>query len=391
MIRKTLLAGAAGLVFGGVLFHAGSARADLPVIAPATDSLLALLQTAVTDAISTMQKGITDALTDLTNPASVSSLLTAGFTQNANYSKAQIGAQQQIADASNTAMARYERDVRNSDIRDEQTANPENCATIDNGQVTEAAALQGWRAATAIEAVTDARGEALPNTPAYYGTGQAMEAAAQLHLQRYCSATDATAGLCTATQQADFDQRASSLLGADNLIDTDGVNAANDYGSNLIEPIVPAALRSDQLTSVNGQDAATRRRSYNARMSLARSIINYDIGVQSPGVTLTPAQQQQMTNEGIPVPKSSSWMQVISLEVNRRLADVSWAAGLQSMPPASVEREIATELALSNYLAFQNYRVGMMNATVSAARLAVATEHDFKPTTPMPSPSIAAN
>jgi hypothetical protein len=338
-----------------------------------------------------METSVTNALTDLTNPASVSSLLTAGFTQNANYSKAQIGAQQQIADASNTAMARFGRDMRNSQIRDEQTANVQSCTAIDSGGVVEAAALQGWRVATSIAAVTDPRGEALPGTPAYYGAGQAMQAAGQVHLQRYCSQTEADAGLCSVSASADFDQRASSLFGADNLVDQDGVNAANDYGTNLIQPIVPAALRGDQLASVNGQDAAAHRRAYNARMSLARSVISYAIGVQTPSVQLTAQQQQEMTNEGIPIPQSGSWMQAISLEVNRRIADVGWAAGLLAMPPASVEREIATELALSNYLAFQNYRVALLNATVAAARLANAEERSFRPTTPMPSPSIAAN
>jgi hypothetical protein len=343
--------------------------------------------------ISDIGKNITNALTDLTNPASVSSLLTAGFTQEANYAKAQVGAQQQIADASNTAMARFQRDVRNSEIRDQQTPNVQNCTALDSGQVVTAASLQGWRAAQTIESVMDPRGEALIGTPAYYGAGQAMEAAGQVHLSRYCSSTEAAAGLCTAApaQTQNADQRASSLFGTDNLVDQNGVNAANDFATNLIQPIVPAALRGDQLTSINGQDAAARRREYNARMSLARSAIDLAIGQQTPGVTLTSQQQQLLTNEGLTPPASGSWLQALSLEVTRRISDVSWAAGLQAMPPASVEREIATELALSNYLALQNYRVTLLSSTLSAAQLSAAEERDFRPTTEMPSPSMASN
>jgi hypothetical protein len=393
MNHKTLLATAAGIMLGGVLFNAAPALADLPTIDITTDGILTALQSAVTGAINSMEKSVTDSLTSLANPASVSSLLTAGFTQMANYSKASVGAQQQITDASNTAMARFQRDIRNSQIRDQQTPNVQNCTALDSGQVVTAASLQGWRTGQTIEAVMDPRGEAVIGTPAYYGAGQAMEAAGQVHLSRYCSTTDAEAGLCTAAATAtqNADQRASSLFGTDNLIDQNGVNAANDFGTNLIQPIVPAALRGDQLTSINGQDAAARRREYNARMSLARSAINLAIGQQSPGVILTAQQQQLLTNEGLTPPASGSWLQALSLEATRRISDVTWAAGLQAMPPASVEREIATELALSNYLAMQQYRVSLLHATIAATQLSATEETTFHPTTEMPSPPMAAN
>ncbi len=330
-------------------------------------------------------------MTDLTNPASLSSLLTNGFSQNANYAKAQVGAQQQIADANNEVMSEQNLAFRDATMRDEQTPSPQQCVALDSGQTAEAASLQGWRTMTSIEQITDARGEAGPNTPAWYGAGQASAATGQLHMKRYCSQDEANAGLCTTSQLPNADQRASSLFGADNLGDVNGINAANDYGTTLIQPIPPAALRGDQLTSINGQDAAVRRRSYNARMSLARSIVSYAIGQQTPGIVLTQAQQQEMQSEGIPVPASGSWMQVISLEVNRRLASTAWQAGLQNMPPASVEREVATELALSNYIQFQNYKMALMQASLSATQIAQSEERNFQMATPMPSPSMASN
>jgi len=88
-----------------------------------------------------------------------------------------------------------------------------------------------------------------------------------------------------------------------------------------------------------------RRHEYNARMSLARSVLDYAIGVQAPTVPLNAQQQAQMTNEGLTPLTTGSWLQALALDANRRFSDVNWAAQLQSMPPASVEREIAHELA----------------------------------------------
>lgn len=368
------------------------AWADLPVTDPISDGILNAMQSAVTSAISNMEKSLQQAMTDITNPTSLASILTNGFNQNANYAKAQVGAQQGIADASNEAMAQFELENRDAQIRDQQTLSPQQCVGADNGQVIAVAAGQGWKTAQSIEGVTDMRGEALNGTPAWFGAGQASEANAQLHLARYCDSTDSAAGLCSNPGTlADADQHADSLFGNDNLGDVNGVNAANDFGSELIQPIVPAAIRGDQLTSINGQDAVVRRRSYNARMSLARSVINYAIGLQTPSIVLTPQQQQEMQNMGITVPQAGSWLQSVSLEVNRRISDATYLAGLQTMPPASVEREIATEMAQGNYLAFENFRLGLLRATVEATQLATGVEGHFPTTTEMPSPSIAAN
>ena len=368
------------------------AWADLPVTDPISDGILNAMQSAVTSAISNMERSLQQAMTDITNPTSLASILTNGFNQNANYAKAQVGAQQGIADATNEVMAQYQLQLRDAQIRDQQTLSPQQCVGADDGQVIVTAGGQGWKTARSIGAVTDVRREAVRGTPAYYGAGQASAANAALHASRYCDSNDVEAGVCSkAAISADADQDANSLFGNDNLDDANGVNAANDFGAELIEPIVPAAIRGDQLTSINGQDAMVRRRSYNARMSLARSVINYAIGVQTPSVTMTPQMQQEMQNMGITVPQAGSWLQSISLEVNRRISDATYLAGLQNMPPASVEREIASELAQGNYLAFENYRLGLLRATIEAAQLSTSVEKSIPSTTEMPSPSIAAN
>jgi hypothetical protein len=149
-------------------------------------------------------------------------------------------------------------------------------------------------------------------------------------------------------------------------------------------------LRGDQLNAAAGQDAAVRRRSYNARMSLAQSFVDQEIGMQTPSVPLTALQQQYLTNIGLPSQTNGSWLQVLQIESERRISDVTWAATLQSMPPASVEREIAVELALSNYLQFQIFKMGLQHTTISATRLAHAVERDFQPTVRMPTPSMQA-
>ena len=384
---RTRTALLAGVAVGAVLFTALPALADLPVIDFATDTILTALQDAVTNAITSIGSQITGAVTHM--ETSVNQLLTDGFTQQSNYAKAQVSAQRQIVDAQDTAMARFDRDMRNAEIRDEHTPSPQACFAVDNGQSVAAASGQSWQVATAITSVTDTRGEAGPNTPAFFGQGQASQAAAQLHLARYCSPTEQQAGLCTLGQKPNADQRASSLFGPDTYADQDAVNAANDYATTLIQPIVPAALRGDQLTSANGQDAAGRRRGYNARMSLARDVVSYAVGLQAPSVVLTAEQQQEMQNEGLQPAQNGSWLQALSLEVNRRFDDAGWAASLQAMPPATVAREIATELALSNYLAMQTFRVQLVNAVVSAAHLATDAERSVPSTTQMPTVSMA--
>ena len=89
-----------------------------------------------------------------------------------------------------------------------------------------------------------------------------MAAITQLHWQRHCNQDEAQDGLCTAAPTAEInaDQRASSLFADASYPDQTSVNAANDYATELIQPIVPAAVRGDDLRSVAGQDAEARRR-----------------------------------------------------------------------------------------------------------------------------------
>ena len=393
MKRAYITSAAAGMIVGGMLFGSRDARAVLGVGDTVTDpglyTVMGTVQAAVVQAVTSMATNIVSSVTGL--QTSLNDILTKGFTQEANYSKAQIGAQQQIADASNTVMARFQRDVRNRQIVDEQTPSTQACAALDNGQAIVVSSGQSWKVATAVEDVSDPRGEAYPGQPAYYGSAQAVQAINQLHFSRYCSDTESQAGLCSSSQYPNADQRASSLFGTGTFSGQDGVTAANDYVTNLLQPVVPAALRGDQLTSVSGQDGAARRREYNARMSLAHNIMDYVVATQTPSVPLNAQQLQQLQNEGLPQIQNGSWLEALSLDVDRRYSDVNWAGQLQAMPPASVEREVALELAVTNYLLLHNFKVSLMSASASATNLAAQTERNFPAATAMPTPSMAAN
>lgn len=383
-MRKLLVAGLVGTAV--VLAVPKIAQASgYPVFDVAVDLAIKALEDAATSAINRVETAVTGLQSSLTQT------LDNGFTQNANYAKAQIGAQEQIADASNTAMARFGRDLRNAQIRDEHVVTPQACTGLLNGQSVTVAAGQSWRVSTAIGQVTDPRGEAQPGTPAWAGRGQALAAITQLHLSRYCSQAEQQAGLCaTASQQENADQRAASLFGTASYNGQDGLNAANDYATTLIQPVPPAAMRSDQMTSIDGQDAQARRRNYNARISAARQVVNDVIASHTASVTVTDSQKQEMQALGMTPSDTAAWSQVLDLEVNRRVSGTDWAASLQGMPPKSVMVEIATELAMGNYIAWQNFQVAQQNAVIDAALLSERAERDLKPGAPVPSPEMAA-
>ena len=398
---KIRLSKASGALAGSLLLGASPAFAQFP-----TPNWITFdpWNYAIQGALKSLQQGMSNTLTSITNQltatgplgtllgsaqyGSVTALLQQGFTQNANYAKAQVDAQGQIIDGALTSNARFQRDIRNASIRDEQTISSVHCDALDGGQTVTVSGGQSWKVAQSIQDVADNRGEAGPNQPAFYGQTQAVAAISQLHYSRYCSQSEATAGLCSLSQAPNADQRASTLFGTGALSGQAGVTAANDYVTNLIQPIVPAALRGDQLTSEVGTEGSIRRHAYNARISLARHVLNYAIGIQSPSVPLNSAQQTQMQNDGLTPIATGSWLQVLMLDANRRYSDINYAAQLQAMPPASVNREIALELASTNYLLTQLLRVGIMHASTSAAHLAEDVEHDFIPAVPLTTPNI---
>jgi hypothetical protein len=373
-----------GIAIGGAFLTAKPAYADLPVIDPASIiqeikqlNILGTISSALNSLLG--KSGPLATLMGNNAYGTVQQLLQEGFTQDANYSKASIGAMENITDASNEAMAQYDLQLRDAQIRDEQTASPTACTDLDNGVSTQAAAIQGDAVGFTLGQIEDVRDESGPNTPSYYGQAQGVASESAEHLNYYCDQNDVAAGLCanSSTATADADQRFSSLFGSGTYANQTAVTTAKDYAINLIEPVAPAALRGDQLNSIAGQDAAVQRRSYNARMSLAQNVIDNIIGMQSPSVPLTSQQQAFLTEIGLPQEATGSWLQVLQINAESRASDINWNAQLQSMPPAAVEREVALELALN-----------LQNAALNATNLAQTAQHDFQPAVPMPTPNI---
>jgi hypothetical protein len=407
MHRARLLATtAAAFVMGAVIVNTIPAAADMPVIdvASIAQQIQSLAkETGILDvlnAMNTVQNTISNTMSSInkaiggTTYGDTNTLLQEGFTQSANYVKAQTGAMQQIADASNLANAQFQMQVRDARIRDDHTVSPSACAGLDGMVSTNAAAVQGYDVAWTIANIHNARGQAQPGMPSYYGQAQGVASMAQEHLAAYCDQKDIDAGLCTSlSAMPDGDSEYSAFYGAGTYGSQPAINAAKDYAINLIEPVAPAALRGDQLRSITGQNAAVRRRSYDARMSLAQAVVDQQIGMQAPSVPITQAQRQYLTSIGLPAPADGaiSWFQALQIEAERRVSDINWAATLQAEPPAAVEREIATELALSNYLAFQNFKIALQHEDIGAAHLAHDVDRDFLPTSQMPTPSIAGN
>lgn len=387
-MRKQLLAStAAGILAGGILFNIMPARAaGTPVVDIVVQGAINLFKDAMTKAMADLKSSVTD----------IGNIFDKGLnglaTQNANYSKASIGAQQQIADATNTVMARNARDIRNAQIRDEHVVTPQACASLDGEQAIAVSAGQSWKVSNGISRVTDKRNQGRPSTPAWAGQGQAVAASNQLHLSRYCSQNEQSAGLCNNwnEKKENSDQNSTSLLGGPSYADQDAVNTANDYARNLIEPVPPGALRGAQLATLAGQDASAKRRGYSAQISLANGVLNDIIGSHTTSVILTPAQQQQAQAQGLTSTTDASWFEAQDLEVNRRISDIGWHAALQAMPPKSVLVEIATELAMGNYIAWQNYRMAQQSAAVAAAQLAAMATASLKAAPPLPTPQMAA-
>lgn len=384
-MRKLLLASAAIGLFTG-----------LTVLAPQKSSagfygdimILVSAMNAVGSKVAAMQSALQGKLQSV--QTALNSQLAAGFTQTSNYMKAQVGAQEQIANANNDINLVALRQFRDAHIRDQHVVTPQACDSLTNGQSAVAGQIQTAAITGAIESVTDARSEAGPGTPSYAGIGQGTAAINIVHNEYFCSANDAAAGLCTASQTPDADQHAASLLGASTYAGTSAVDTANDYATMLIQPVAPAAIRGSQLASLSGQSAVVWRRHYNAEMSLARRVTTDVLASHTPSIQLTDVQKQELVSEGKTPVSTASWYEALSLDVNRRESNVSWHAALEEEPKKSVLVEIADELAQSNYIGLANFKLGQNVEMLDAALLADQAQTQLPPPASVPIPNVTA-
>ena len=385
MRKLNLLAGTAlGIAVGGALFSARPGWADLPTTDIITDALMRQLNTLVTDAITQVQTAITG----------VGDTLTRATDQVTRNVRATVAAQEQIQDATNTAVATYQRNVRNADIVANHVVTPAACLALDGSQSISVSGRQADTFSRNVGAITNPRGEGGPATPAWEGSGQAAMANVQQHLARYCSTADVQAGLCGAVSPLEnADQRADSFIGVPTYGDQATINAANDYVTTLLQPVPPGALRGDPRKSMAGLQEEEDRRNYNASMSLARKVATDIFASHAPTVQLTPEQQQQLRAEGRPQLQTASSSDALALEVTRRYGSQAWATSLEQMPSAPVIlREVAREQALGNYMALKTYQRLDQIAAMAAAQLAATATARFQQarTPTMPIPQVAS-
>lgn len=301
-----------------------------------------------------------------------------GFTQVSNYLKGQVSALQQTTDASNVANFAVQKELRGVVVRDEHVATPSACEALDNGQAIAVAAGQSWIVSNSISRVSDPRGEAAPNMPAYVGQANAQAANTAIHLGRYCGEGEAQDGMCTLGSRPNWDQRASTMLGALAYGDTpEDLTAANDYVTNLIQPVPPRALRTDEVRSLAGQDKQAWRRRYNAMISLARTAMNDIVAARTNTVTLTPAQREQQRAQGMTQTAKGSWMLAAELEVNRYVSGRAWARDLQRMPPAARQIEQIKLDAFRAYIDWQQFKASQTQTALLSAILADRAEAPF--------------
>ena len=372
---KTKLLAASALT--AAMLYAGPAWADIPVTNPISDIL--------SNVIAKAQAAAALAYSNLNI-----STLTLGFNQVSNYLKGQTASLMQITDASNTANASFQRQMRNAGIVADHAVSPAACLALDQGQSASVAGAQADRVTVILSGVTDARGEGGPGNPAYSGAAQAAEANRVLHLRRYCGALDVEAGICGAvSQRENGDQRAASMFGQATYAGQADIDAANDYGSTLLQPTPPPPLRTDARRGLDGVQAEQQRKAYNARMSLSRWITNGLVGMRASAVVLSGDQQAQQRAMGRTSTANGSEYEAIDLEVSRRYGNVGWNVALERMPTAApILREVSRQLAFQAHLTWLDTKLRIQEAAALAALNAADAERDRAahqtPTAPLP-------
>lgn len=377
-----------------ISFMAGSMAAPRPAYA-----LFGLDVAPIVAAITTMQGAMNTVITTTRTVLNetlglINGSLGSGFTQISNYLKAQIGAQEQIADANNMVQARLARDVRNATIRDNHAVNRQDCLNLEGGQSTVVAAHNAMEVAAALDGAKDSRTRAARDTPSWAGGGQASQANNTHHFSKYCDDAEAEAGICSlATSDLKAaDQSASSLLTPPVYADQTAIDKANDFETTLIQPVAPAALRGSALTTTEGQQALPGRRSYSAAISLAHKIGDDVLSWHAGTVTLSAAQKAEAQREGITQTDTGSQFEATELEVNRKYSGTDWQADLQAMPSEkSVLVQIALLDAQRNWLLWQQLKLDQSRALAEAARLSIAAEQRRPRASPMPVPSTSNN
>ncbi len=402
--KSVLLTAGVGVMLGATILQPPKAHAlfgtDIAALIAAVNAVASKVVSVGTD-VTNMQNAIEGKLASefgysgAQGGGNLRTTLQNGFNQNANYAKAAVGANEQVADAVLADKATENLQNHQIQIQNNHVLTPQACNALTNGQSIVVGAHQTSGIANSIESVTDPVTIAAPGDPSYNSVSEGVASINALHDLRYCSAQDMAAGLpCKdgLSPDPDADQEAASLLGVETYPNQTSATAANDYSQTLIEPYAPAALRGPALTSLKGQFAVVKRRQYNAQMSLARRVATDIQATRTPSVDLTASQQAEQTALGMPQTQTASWLGALTLAVDRRESSTSWHAALESDPNAkTVLISVADELAQSNYIALHRLKSQQQTNLLLASILADKAKVLLPSSATLPTPQIASN
>lgn len=293
----------------------------------------ALLHGAAALALASFLPRPAAAQTPVTDGVLIRRLIQHG-TQMGNYFKGLMAGIQKTTDASNIANARFQRDVRNAQIRDEHIPTPAACEALDESMAAMVGQEQSWVVAHSLGLVTDPRGEGQPGNPAYVGQTNALAASRDFHAALYCSEAEAADGWCSLGDYPNADQRAWYMAGRLSYPLQPDIDAAMAYATTLTQPLPVRHVRATELRSANGQEVMAVRRWQNAVWSYARRVTNEAVARRVPTVVLNDAQKAQMAAQGLQPADRGSWHLVMQLAVERR-AGTAYQAALQRMPPGA--------------------------------------------------------
>ena len=318
-------------------------------------------------------------------------------------SSVRIGAvqtQQQVANATNTTMADFHTSLAEQQILRNHVVSPATCAAVDAAQAVTVGQQQAAVTQNGVQNELDRRGEGQPGTNAHEGLVQSLQATVNAHNQYYCSDLDVENRVCNTAQPAiwqDRDQQAGSLLSVPTY-NPDTANAANAFLSNLVEPVVPAAVRGDAAHGVTGQAVIAQRQQYNSSLSLARYVITDILASHAPTITdVPPDLQRQRQLDGQPASDTASWWDATNLSL-RYHSTLTYQKALQRLgTAAAAEREAVQAINMGNNIAWASYnRLNQIGALLAASVSYQATERYRQvlgrdPMVPTPQITQAAN
>src|SRR5580698_2378725 len=142
MHKSRLRLSTSGVLTGALLLAVSPASAQMPVfdgVNYALQGAIKLIEQTMSNTLSSITNQLTATgplgtiLGDIKN-GSLTAILVQGFTQNANYAKAQVDAQSQLVDGALTSHARFSRAMRNAQIRDDHTTSSLHCVASTPGK-----------------------------------------------------------------------------------------------------------------------------------------------------------------------------------------------------------------------------------------------------------------